>query len=62
MEDINYRMARLCPRHKLPLLQELALKKWKQTDPGTEDQLYWKQSNNQDDTDQITDDQFQDVC
>ena len=33
-----------------------------ETDPGTEDQLHWKQSKNQDDTDQITDNQFQDVC
>ena len=33
-------MPRLYPCHELSKFQELALKKWKQIDPGTEDSLY----------------------
>ena len=36
-------MTRLQPWHKLPQFWELASKKWEQTNPGTEDELYLKQ-------------------
>ena len=39
VEKINCMMTRLWPRYKLPWFQEMASKKWKQTDPGTEDKL-----------------------
>ena len=35
--EVNYMMTRLYPWHKLLQFQELASKKWKQMDPGTED-------------------------
>ena len=44
VDEVNYMMSRMYSWHKLPQFQELASKAWKQTDPGTEDQLYLKQS------------------
>ena len=36
MEEVNYMTTRLYPWHKLPQFWELASKKWKQSEPGTE--------------------------
>ena len=44
MEEVNYIFTRLWPWHKLPQWWELAPKKWEQTNPGTEDQPYLKES------------------
>ena len=51
-------MTGLYPGHELWQFQELATKKWERMDPGTEDQLYLKQA----DSGQTTDDQFEDDC
>ena len=43
-EEVNYTMSRLTPRQKRMSFQELASRKWEQTNPEREDQLYLKDS------------------
>ena len=43
VEEVNYLIVRLQLWHKLPQFQEPASRKWKHTDPGTEDYLCLKQ-------------------
>ena len=42
--EVKYMMTRLYPGHELPQFWEQVSKKWEQMDPGTENELYLRQS------------------